>query len=114
MTRTRVTLLIVAICMLAATAASAQSNIAVRGVGFKIGLIDPEHLDTAVGLGVVLDMGTIAHNWALESYTGLWWQSESAFGSKVSFSDFTVGARTKYMFEIDNPGIRLRAHGDVR
>jgi hypothetical protein len=93
----------VAFCTLIAADASAQANLSLRGIGLKAGLVNPEDLDATLGLGLIFDLGTIAPNFALESYAGFWSQSEDTYGVEFGVRDFSFGAKTKYMFTTSNP-----------
>lgn len=124
MKRFSVVLALVAICTLVASNASAQANLSLRGIGLKAGVVNPEDLDTTLGLGLIFDLGTIHPNWALESYAGFWSQSEEIFNTEVGIKDFSFGAKAKYLFETKNPTLQpyvgggvgfhvLNAHADI-
>jgi len=91
--------------MVASTAA-AQADLGMRGMGFRIGYVNPEDVDGTVGFAVFADMGTIVPNLMIEPNIGFWTSSEDIFGTKVSFRDIVVGGRGKYLFEIQNSKIR--------
>lgn len=97
---------VVAICTLHAATASAQANIALRGIGLKAGVVNPEDVDATLGLGLIFDLGTIHPQFALETYAGWWSQGESAYGAEASFSDYSFGGRVKYLFETNKPSIQ--------
>lgn len=97
---------VVAICALSASNASAQANLALRGIGLKAGVVNPEDVDATFGLGLIFDLGTIAPQFALESYAGYWSQSEENYGVEAGISDYSFGGKVKYMFETSNPTIQ--------
>lgn len=96
----------VAICTLSAAEASAQANLALRGIGLKAGVVNPEDVDATLGLGLIFDLGTIHPNWALESYAGWWSQGEEAYGMEAGVSDYSFGGTVKYLFQTSNPTIQ--------
>jgi hypothetical protein len=104
----------VAFCTLMAADASAQANLALRGIGLKAGIVNPEDLDMTLGVGLVFDLGTVfTPNWALESYAGFWSQTEEAYGAEFGVKDFSFGAKTKYMFTTKNPALQPFAGGGL-
>jgi len=124
MKRFSVFVLVAVFCALVTTTASAQANFALRGIGLKAGVVNPEDLDTTLGGALVCDLGTIHPNWAFESYAGYWSQTEDEFGVEFGVSDFSFGAKTKYLFETKNPTLQpfvggglgfhvLNAHVDI-
>ncbi len=96
----------VAVCTLVTVDAFAAANLSLRGIGLKAGVVNPEDLDMTLGVGLVFDLGTIAPNWALESYAGYWSQSEEFFGTEFGVRDFAFGGKTKYMFKTKNPSVQ--------
>ncbi|MCI0452296.1 MAG: outer membrane beta-barrel protein [Candidatus Latescibacteria bacterium] len=113
MKRFSMALAAVAFCTLVAADASAQANLSLRGIGLKAGVVNPEDLDTTLGLGLVFDLGTIHPNWALESYAGYWSQTEEEFGAEFGIKDFSFGAKTKYMFKTKNPTLQPYVGGGL-
>jgi opacity protein-like surface antigen len=95
-----------AIGVLAAGSAMAQSNIGMRAVGGSLALVSPENVDGTVGLGVFADLGTITPNIGLEPMLEYWSTSQEAFGAKASLRDVSLGCRAKYYFETTNPKLR--------
>ncbi|MDH4037728.1 MAG: outer membrane beta-barrel protein [Candidatus Krumholzibacteria bacterium] len=96
----------VAICTAIATNASAEANLALRGIGLKAGVVNPEDISSTLGFGLVADLGTVHPNVALESYAGYWSQTESEFGAEVGVKDFSFGSKAKYMFTTSNPSMQ--------
>ena len=94
-----VLLLTLAIGLLGAPAAMAQSNLGLKGLGVAIGYVSPENFDGTLGFGVFADHGFLAPRWGLESRLDYWSQSEGAYGVEATVSDVVLGARTKYYFE---------------
>lgn len=101
-----VMLLTLALGLLASSQAMAQSHLGLRRAGAAIGYVSPENLDGTVGLGVFADMGTITPEISLEPRLDYWSESQSAFGSKVTIHDVTLGARAKYNFSTSKPNLR--------
>jgi len=106
MKRVSVTLVAMAICTLTATHALAAANVALRGIGLKVGVVNPEDVDMTLGAGLIADLGTVHPNIALESYAGFWSQTEEFYGSEFRVRDFAVGAKAKYMFKVSNPSVQ--------
>ena len=105
MKRVTVALVAMAICSLLATQASAAANLALRGIGLKAGIVNPEDVDMTLGMGLIFDLGTLAPNVAFESYAGFWSQTETFYGSEFRMRDFSVGAKAKYLFKVSNPAV---------
>lgn len=99
-------LLAVAFCTILSQSAMAQSDIGFKRGGAALSIVSPDELDTAFGVGVFADLGTMAPRWGLEARLDWWGQSEEAFGAEASFSDITLGARTKYYFPTSNTNLR--------
>ena len=89
--------------LLVSSAAMAQTDLGLKGVGGAIGFVSPENVNGTFSLGIFADNGTIAPRFNLESRLDYWSHSEENFGAKSSISDITLGARVKYMFEISDP-----------
>jgi hypothetical protein len=111
-------------CTLTAASVSAETNIALRGIGLKAGLVDPDHVSATLGLGLIFDMGTLDPHVALESYAGYWSQSDEGYGAEAGVRDFSFGAKAKYMFTTSNPTLQpyagaglglhiVNAHADI-
>ncbi len=103
----RMTLIVaLALSVLIAPVALAQSDLGLKGVGGAIGYVNPEDLDGALLLGVFADCGTIAPKIGLEARLDYWSQSESAPYTDVSVRDIVLGARAKYHFDVSHSSIR--------
>jgi len=124
MKRLSAVLAAVAICTVIASNASAEANLALRGIGLKAGVVNPEDITSTLGFGLVADLGTIAPKVALESYAGFWSQTESDFGVEFGVKDFSFGGKAKYLFTTSNPTLQpfagaglglhvLNAHADI-
>jgi hypothetical protein len=96
----------VALCALFATNAWAQANLALRGIGLKAGVVDPEDVGATLGLGLVFDLGTVHPNVALEAYSGFWSQTEDVYGAEYGVRDFSFGGKAKYLFNTSNPTLQ--------
>jgi hypothetical protein len=89
-----------------AAPAFAQSDLGFKRIGGAIGIVDPEAANTTFQLGILVDHGTIAPHWGLESHLDYWSQSDDLFGAKNSFRDVSLGARVKYHFVVANPKVQ--------
>ena len=99
-------ILALALGLLSAHQAMAQSNIGFRAIGANLAFVSPEDLDGTFGLGVFADLGQIAPNIGLEPNIEFWSWSDNQFGVESSIRDISVGARGKYYFEVANPKVR--------
>lgn len=97
MKRVTVVILALVLCAFATTIASAQANIGLKGVGFGIGVVDPENIDMTMGLAVYGFLGTVHPNFGIDTYVGYWKYSEEVVGVEASFRDISVGVRGKYL-----------------
>jgi opacity protein-like surface antigen len=98
--------LAVALCVTAAPAAQAQSDIGLKHVGVAVGYVSPENLDGIFSFGGFADLGTIAPRMGLEARVDHWSWSETTLGIETKIRDIAVGARGKYYFETANPKVR--------
>lgn len=114
MKRFAVLLTSVILCAFISSTACAQSNIAMRGIGIKIGMVDPEDVDATFQFGLVADLGTITSNVSLESYMNFWSIKNGMMGGgEVIVRDIAIGAKGKYIFSIANPAIKPFAGGGL-
>lgn len=97
--------ILVMIGAFAFSSASAQVDIGLKGVGFKVGVVGPDNVDATVGFGFFADLGTFVPQVALEAYADFWSQSETFAGAKSSARDIVFGSRVKYMFPVTAPKI---------
>jgi len=68
-----------------------------------LGLVDPENLNTTVGIGFIADMGQLSERTMLEANLNYWSQSESIYSyGEISMRDLTLGAKAKYFFPTTN------------
>jgi hypothetical protein len=106
MKRVTVAMAVIAVCTMIAASASAEANLALRGIGLKGGIVNPEDVGSTLGLGLVLDMGTLHKNVAFESYAGYWSQTDEGFGAEYGVRDFSFGSKAKYMFATSDPTVQ--------
>jgi hypothetical protein len=92
---------------LGASAASAQMNLGFKGVGVRVGYVEPENIDGTFAFGVFTDLGTFHPNVSFETYLDYWSKSMDAgsFG-ETSFRDIVLGAKVEYMFALASPTVR--------
>jgi opacity protein-like surface antigen len=95
-----------ALGLLSAQQAMAQSKISFNAIGANLAFVSPEQLDGTFGLGVFADIGQIAPNIGLEPHIEFWSKSDNQFGFESSLRDVSVGMRGKYYFEVANPKVR--------
>lgn len=113
MKRVSVVMAAAAAFTLIAGSASAASNLSLRGIGLKAGIVNPEDLDMTLGVGVVFDLGTLHPDWAFETYAGFWSQTDEDLGFEFGVKDFSFGAKTKYMFETSNATLQPFVSGGL-
>ena len=107
-------LLLIFVMALAGSTVYAQTDIGFKGVGGKIGLVDPEGGGGATfGLGAFADLGAIASKIHLEGNLDFWSKSFSGGGVKSSFRDIAIGGTVKYFFPLSNPSLRPFAGGGL-
>jgi len=98
--------LVLALGLLSAQPAAAQSKIGLHAIGANAAFVSPENLDGAFGLGVFADLGRITPEIGLEPVIEFWSRSDDQFGIETTLRDVSVGMRGKYYFEVANPKIR--------
>jgi opacity protein-like surface antigen len=102
------------LCAFVVSAASAQTSLGLRSIGFGVGVVDPEDVDMTVGFGFYGNLGYLHPNVNLESFVGYWQQTEDMVGGgEVVVRDFAMVMRAKYMFDITNSTIRPFAGGGL-
>ena len=87
------------------TTAMAAADFGLKGIGVRVGVVEPENLDTTVGFGLFLDMGTFHPNVAFETYASYWKNSFDVGLAESSFRDIVIGAKVEYMFDVSRPEI---------
>lgn len=85
---------------------SPGADLGFKRVGAAVGYVSPQDIDGTFSLGVFADCGTITPKIAVESRIDYWSHSEEAFGVEASVRDIVVGARGKYLFEMQGSNLR--------
>jgi opacity protein-like surface antigen len=98
--------LVLALGLLPAQQATAQSNIGLHAIGASAAFVSPENLDGAFGLGVFADLGQVAPKLGLEPTIEYWSRTDSQLGVDNTLRDVSVGVRGKYYFDAANPKVR--------
>lgn len=88
-----------------ATTAMAAANIGLKGIGVRVGVIEPENLDTTVGFGILMDLGTFHPNVGFETYATYWSYDLDVVLAESSFRDIAVGAKVRYLIDTSRPTI---------
>ncbi|MCA9734652.1 MAG: outer membrane beta-barrel protein [Deferribacteres bacterium] len=79
--------------------AFAQSDIGLKGAGLRLGLVDPDGIDSTIGFEGFADLGSF-NKIALEASVLYWSKSVSV----VSLRDLAIGATGRYFFDMaDSP-----------
>jgi len=92
--------------VLISTTAMAQADLGFKGIGGAVGFVSPENVNGTFSFGAFADLGSIAPKFKLEPRVDFWSHSEENFGAKASINDLAVGARVKYMIEVQNPRLQ--------
>jgi hypothetical protein len=97
------------VCFLALSAMTtttmAAADFGLKGIGVRVGIVEPENLDTTVGFGLFLDMGTFHPNISFETYASYWKNSFDVGLAESSFRDIAVGAKVRYLINTSRPTI---------
>lgn len=97
------------VCFMAVSAmastAIAAADVGLKGIGVRVGVVEPENLDTTVGFGFFMDLGTFHPNVAFETYVDYWSNSLDVEFMEMSFRDIAVGAKVEYMISTARPTI---------
>lgn len=101
-----VALFTLALCTLAVQNASAQSDIGLKGVGARIGLVDVEDLDSTFGFEVVADLGTFTPVVGWDARLSYWGYKEDLGGfGEASLRDVALTSHANYLFSTSNQQI---------
>jgi opacity protein-like surface antigen len=97
------------VCFLAVSAmtstAMAAADIGLKGIGVRVGVVDPDNLDTTVGFGILMDLGTFHPNVSFETYANYWSNSFDVGLAESSFRDIAIGAKARYLINTARPTI---------
>ena len=90
---------------LAAPAAHAEAKLGIKGIGAHLDYVDPEGLDGVIGVGGLVELGTIAPRVHLEGNVDIWSKSNTVFSVKTTIRDIAFGGTVTYYFlgEADSP-----------
>jgi len=109
----RTTIAVCILCMSFASLAGAEADIGFRGIGGKIGFVTPSDIDGTIMFGAFADLGTFAPQVGFEANIDYWSSSESVGSINFDFSDLAIGARGKYLFEVQNEKWKPYAGGGL-
>jgi opacity protein-like surface antigen len=96
-----------------ASAATAAANLGFRGIGGHLDYVDPEHIDSALGFGALVDLGTLTPDIGLEGNLDYWSKSYDVLTYGASFRVISIGATGKYYFAVENAAFRPFAGAGV-
>jgi len=116
-TRLSATILLVAMVALLAPQVLAKSDIGLKGIGLKAGLMMPEDpFDPTFTVGAVADLGTFIPELHWDASVQYWSASydESVFGANrdYSWSDIAIKSTVRYLFPIEG-GIKPYVGGGL-
>ncbi len=92
---------------------NAQMDVGLKSVGARISYVNPEGLNSTIGLGGVVALGSITPTIFIEGNLDFWSKSYISGDAKTSFRDIAVGGTAKYVFPLDNQAIKPFASGGV-
>ena len=104
---------VVALVCAIAVPGAATSNLALRGVGGAVSMVDADDIDMTVGFNLLFDLGMVADKVGLEAYGMYWQQTEDNFGIEASLRDVAFGARAKYLVPMQSGSIHPFAGGGL-
>ena len=91
----------------------AQTDLGPKGVGGFLGYVDPEHVGGTLGLGAVVDMGTLTPKLGLDLEMLYWSKSKGPSGREVSWRDLTLAAHAKYRFSLPGSSVEPYLGGGI-
>ena len=90
-----------------------QADIGLKSVGARISYVNPEGVNSTIGFGGVVALGTIMPTILIEANLDFWSKSYTSGDVKTSFRDIAVGGTAKYVFPLANKAIKPFASGGV-
>ena len=106
-------IMVVALVCAIAVPGAAATDLALRGVGAAISMVDADDIDMTVGFNLLFDLGLVTDKVGLEAYGLFWQQTEDIFGVEASLRDVALGARAKYLVPIQSGKIQPYAGGGL-
>ena len=100
------------VCAIAVPGAAA-TDLALRGIGGAVSMVDADDLDMTVGFNIIFDLGMVADKVGLEGYGKFWQQTEDYFGVEASVRDIAFGGRAKYLIPMQSSSIHPFAGGGL-
>jgi opacity protein-like surface antigen len=98
--RTAIVLMIGAI--LACTSLALGADIGFKGAHLRVGYVMPEDpIESTIGFGGGVDLGTITENIGLEVQVFYWSKSYEVGTAEWTYSDLAIKAHGKYMFPME-------------
>ena len=107
--RTRVKVVIaLSIVILMVTSGFGQADIGFKGIGGKLGLVDPgEGVGSTIAFGAVVNLGSITPKIMLQADVAYWGKDYDVFASNdFTVSSFSISAIGKYMFAESDQQLR--------
>src|SRR5712691_2347988 len=123
MKRMVVSLIAIAICMVASQDARAArratrtahtgADFGLKCVGGEVGFVSPENINGTFQFGAFASLETIAPGVAMSSHVDYWSHSEGMSGVDASIRDITIGLMSVYMFPVTSPKVKPYAGGGL-
>jgi len=109
---------LITVVLFVANLSYGQANIGFKGIGGKVGFVDPESsIGSTFGLGVVANLGTITPAIHLDAFADYWGKSydESMFGANAESkcTEIAIGAAAKYYFPMEGSKFKPYAGGGL-
>jgi hypothetical protein len=95
-------LVLVALAVGSASAQTNSSKMGFMGIGGHLGWVDPDNLDSTLGVGVLVDFGPMLPDFRLEGNFDYWGESQTPRQVKWSYRDISLGATGKWYPDINS------------
>lgn len=94
-------LMVLFLLFFAGPTAFAQETMGFRGIGGKVGLVDPQDMGSTIGFGAFVDLGSFAPKFYLEANFDYWNKTDDVFGGELTIRDFIFGGTVRYVYDVE-------------
>lgn len=96
-------ILVAALFFALTTLSFAQADIALKGVGGRLGFVMPTegNIDNTLGFGLQANLGSITPKILLDAYVDYWAKGYTAVNYKWTWSTFGIAAIAKYKIDME-------------
>lgn len=115
----RIIVVLVFLGIICSASLSAQTEIGLKGIGGKAGLVNIEgNAGSALGFGLIVDLGTIIPNLGIQANIDFWNKTfdNGSFGNnevKAKWRDIAIAVNSQYFFPLSNTAFRPFASGGL-